>query len=230
MGTQGTPAGGWNLFARILQEILVAHHSDLGKLDDHPAIHVHKEKVRRLKKSIQESAPAFPMLTPDEIDRVITTFHLSEGEQLRLRAAVLATAIEITLMGRIKHTDALMAAEEILPILERVLQNAPLQAMGIRTNGRGMPVRNDGDIDSVLAEALGIMDRATLAFTLSSDVEDHQERLERLHQAERGFEKALTQLNSLASGVKQSASWQMWHDEASHNLALVAQQLALLDG
>src|SRR5437016_4855937 len=116
------PTGGWNLFARMLQEILALHGFGLGHLDDNPEVHVHKEKVRRLQKSIRENIPRFPMLTPDELERVITAYRLNDSEQLRLRAAVLTTAIEITLMERINQYEALEAAEEILPILERVLR------------------------------------------------------------------------------------------------------------
>lgn len=125
------PLGGWNLFARVLQEILEAHGTSIGKLDDHPGIQLHKEKVRRLQKSIRENVLSFPMLTPSEIERVVTTFQLNEQEQIRLRAAVLATAIETILIDRINKYDALTAVEEILPILELTLARSSTRREGL---------------------------------------------------------------------------------------------------
>lgn len=225
------PTGGWNLFARVLQEILAIHGIGLGHLDDHPAVHVHKEKVRRLQKSIRENILTFPLLTPDELERVITAYRLNDDEQLRLRAAVLATAIEIILMERIDHYDALAAAEEILPILERVLRANARRTVGIgAVKGGEITMTDEPELDAPLEAALTTLDRATLALTLSSDVEDQWERTEHLRQAERGFEKALAQLDGVAAVIKQSDPWKLWQEEAHQGLMSVVQQLALLDG
>lgn len=229
MQSDSIPKGGWNIFARILQEVLATHGISLGQLDDHPAVYLHKEKVRRLQKSIRENILAFPMLTPDEMDRVIATFHLSELEQLRLRAAVLATAIEIILVDRINKYAALAAAEEILPILERVLGTHAFQEIGIRTITEGVPAKEEADIDTALAGAFSALDRATLALTMSSDADNHWERIDRLHQAEHWFKKALAQLGGATATVKQSESWKLWQDEANHGFSQVTQQLALLE-
>lgn len=111
--------GGWNLFARVLQEILVAHGLGLGHLDDRA--HIHPEKVRRLQRSLRVPKN-FPVLTIEEMEEVAHVFKLDWQEQIRLRAAVLATSIEATLMDRINQDDALKAAEQILPIIQRSLQ------------------------------------------------------------------------------------------------------------
>jgi hypothetical protein len=229
MSRYGLPTGGWNLFARVLQEILALHGIGLGNLDDHPGVHVHKEKVRRLQKSIRENILTFPMLTPDELERVITVYRLNDGEQLRLRAAVLATAIEITLMERIDHYEALTAAEEILPILERVLRANARHTVGIGAIKGGITVTDKPELDAPLERALTALDRATLALTLSRDVQDHWERTEHLRQAESGFERALAQLDGAAQVIKQTASWKLWHEEAYQSLMIIVQQLALLD-
>jgi hypothetical protein len=134
-------------------------------------------------------------------------------------------------MERIDRYDALAAAEEILPILERVLRANARRTVGIgAVKGGEITMPDEPELDAPLEGALTALDRATLALTLSSDVEDHQERTEHLRQAERGFEKALAQLDSVAEVIKQSASWQLWHEEAYQGLLSVVQQLALLDG
>ena len=98
METYETPPGGWNLFASVLQEILAAHGLGLGHLDDRA--NIHREKVRRLQRSLKVPK-SFPVLNIDEMEQVITTCGLNRKEKIRLRAAVLATSIEETLMDRI---------------------------------------------------------------------------------------------------------------------------------
>ena len=114
-----TPPGGWNLFASILQEILAAHGLGLGHLDDRA--NIHREKVRRLQLSLKVHK-SFPVLNIDEMERVVTAFQLNRKEKTRLRAAILATSIEETLMDRINPDDALKAAEQILDIIEQALR------------------------------------------------------------------------------------------------------------
>src|ERR1700736_6425843 len=87
------PQRGWNLFASVLQEILVAHGLGLGHLDDRAQIH--REKVRRLQLSLK-IPKSFPVLNIDEMERVITIFQLNRKEKIRLRGAVFATSIERT--------------------------------------------------------------------------------------------------------------------------------------
>lgn len=41
------PRGGWNLFARVLQEILTAHGYGLGYLDDRAELHPERELLER---------------------------------------------------------------------------------------------------------------------------------------------------------------------------------------
>src|SRR5579859_204278 len=93
-----TSQRGWNLFARVLQEILVAHGVGLGHLDDRA--NIHPEKVRRLQRSLQ-APKSFPVLNIEEMEQVITVFRLNRQEKVRLRAAILATSVEETLMDRI---------------------------------------------------------------------------------------------------------------------------------
>jgi hypothetical protein len=79
MTTNEGSHGGWNLFARALQDILADHRFGLGHLDDHA--HIHPEKVRRLQRSLKVPK-SFPMLNVDEMEQVITVFQLNRQDNL----------------------------------------------------------------------------------------------------------------------------------------------------
>jgi hypothetical protein len=108
----------WNLFARELEEVLNAHGLRLGHLDDR--VGIHREKIRRLQQSLL-MPKSFPVLNSEEMELLIQTFNLSEEERTRLRAALLATAIERMLMDRIDQDNALHASEQIQTILRDTL-------------------------------------------------------------------------------------------------------------
>src|ERR1700730_14834547 len=148
MTTYETPQGGWNLFASVLQEILAAHGLGLGHLDDRA--HIHREKVRRLQLSLKVPK-SFPVLNIDEMERVITAFRLNRKEHTRLRAAILATSIEETLMDRINPDDALKAAEQILGIIEQALQEHAHDLAGIgAVKGGSIMMSEESEIDRKL--------------------------------------------------------------------------------
>src|SRR5215469_2838319 len=98
----------WNIFVAELVNILATRGLGLGHLDDRA--HVHPEKIRRLRHSL-EIPKSFPVLNPDELRQTIIAFRLDEAEERHLVAALLATAVEETLMDRIDPTNALKAAQ-----------------------------------------------------------------------------------------------------------------------
>jgi hypothetical protein len=108
----------WNVFARELEDILARKGFRLGHLDDRAGIH--REKVRRLQHSLGQPR-SFPVLTAEELEEVIEAFGINEREQYRLYAAVIAAAVEERLMDRIDSENALIATEEIFPLLFKAL-------------------------------------------------------------------------------------------------------------
>lgn len=184
-----TPRG-WNLFARVLHDLLAARGYRLGHLDDRAQ--VHPFKVSRLQRSL--SAPkSFPVLTPEEMEEVSRVFGLTCAEQIRLRAALLATAMEEMLMDRINHEDALRAAEQILPILERALHaHDGDQGLGLARGTGGALAVPEGEtaLGRYLGPALANIDRATLALHLSRSAQDRQERIAYARRACEAFETA----------------------------------------
>src|SRR5262249_3663984 len=115
----------WNLFARELEDILATRGLRLGHLDNRkdemgePL--VHREKVRRLQRSLR-TPKAFTVLSPYDLERIIRVLQITPQERLRIHAAMLATAVEVMLMDRINLEDAYAAAEQILPVLYQALQ------------------------------------------------------------------------------------------------------------
>jgi len=226
METYQTPPGGWNLFASVLQEILAAHGLGLGHLDDRA--NIHREKVRRLQLSLK-IPKSFPVLNIDEMERVITTFQLNRKEKTRLRAAVLATSIEETLMDRINPHDALKAAEQILGIIEQALQEHAHDLAGIgAVKGGSSMTSEESEIDRKLGDALTAIDHATIALHLSRNAESQVERVECAQQARVSFMAALAELDRAAPTLKGSDAWLVWHTEAQNGLAAAQSRLTSL--
>ena len=227
MNTDENSSPGWNLFARVLQEVLAAHGVGLGYLDDR--VKIHPEKVRRLQRSLKVPK-SFPVLNIDEMEQVFIVFRLNRREKTRLRAALLATAIEQTLMDRINQHDALRAAEQILPIIEHALDTYADEPLGIgAVKGEGGAVMPDeAEIERELGGALSAIDRAQLSLHLSHNVESHAERVERAREAWDSFEAALVLLEAVESAFKAQEVWRVWYDEAQQGQRTAKERLAAL--
>jgi hypothetical protein len=226
METYETPPGGWNLFASVLQEILAAHGLGLGHLDDRA--NIHREKVRRLQRSLKVPK-SFPVLNIDEMEQVITTFGLNRKEKIRLRAAVLATSIEETLMDRISPDDALKAAEQILGIIEQALQEHAHDLAGIgAVKGGSIMMSEESEIDRKLGNALTAIDHATIALHLSRNADSQVERVECAQQARASFMAALAELDKATPMLKANDAWLVWHDEAQDGLTAAQNRLVSL--
>lgn len=162
----------WNLFARELDDILAVHGYRLGHLNDRAEIH--PEKVRRLQHSLR--TPRFHMLAPDEIERVCDTFGFSHDERLRLKAAILATGIEVLLMNRINQDDALAAAEQMLPALRRAVEAHDGDTGGLGAV-KAIEVRQTREPNvGALEDGLETLDLAALAWVLAGMSSDGAER------------------------------------------------------
>jgi hypothetical protein len=226
MANHETPLEGWNLFASVLQEILANHGLGLGHLDDRA--YIHREKVRRLQRSLK-IPKSFPVLNIDEMEQVITVFRLNRTEKTRLRAAILATSIEETLMDRINPDDARKAAEQIFHIIEQALQEHVNDLVGIgAVKGGGIMMSEESEIDRKLGNALNAIDHATLALHLSRNADSQTERVERAQHALDGFVSALAELDKAAPTLKVSDAWHVWHDEAQNGLVAAQKRLASL--
>lgn len=211
----------WNLFARELEDILRAHHAELGMLDDRA--NIHREQVRRLQQSLLKPR-SFPTLTSEELDRVVEVFHLDDMEMMRLRAATLVTAIERTLMDRINQDDALRAAEAILPVVREAMEKQFQEESGLGTI-RGRDYDFGQDSEEQLDSIIDYIDAARLEIHLSQHVASHSERVEHAHQAHKLFEMALAALAEVDEDVQGLQVWRVWHSVAVAGVSDAANRL-----
>jgi hypothetical protein len=233
------PSGeGYNIFARELENILQAHGLKLGHLTTRAEIH--PEIVNRLRRSLKcspQTKPKFHLLHPDELGRVIDTFQFTGDEQLRLRAAILTTAIEKMLMKRIGQDNALAAAEDIFPILLAALHARLGQQGGIAATRSGKEpaiddLSNDEEAVPDFEPILEQFDRAMLALYLARQSDVLTERVEQAREAYNGFAAVLVALQDLGKrdeAIMKMEAWHLWYEEAQYGQATAEEYLPQLE-
>jgi hypothetical protein len=223
MTQQPTSAPRWNLFARELEDILTDHGLRLEHLDDR--VGIHREKVRRLIHSLR-TPQSFPVLDPDEMEQVQQAFLLSDEEFLRLRAALLATSIEKTLMDRISQDDALLAAEQIYSLILKSMQThvGGVSGLGI-VKGGDSESDMDETLDMTMEFAKKMIDDADMALQLSQYVSSHRERLEKAQEALSTFAKARAVLEELGGDIHTLHVWQSWYTIAQQGFVNATKRL-----
>ncbi len=216
----------WNLFARELEDLLQKRERDLNDLISEGGLH--PEKVYRLKRSL--ATPKFHLLSPEDLEQVIATFQFTNEEQLRLGAAILATAIEETLMNRVDPDNALRAAEEIFPILVKALRQRFGQRRGLAATRREI-MTEEITTNDVLEPALECFDQAMLALHLGQQGNSPVERMEQTQRACDGFAAVLTDLEALRAtdpAIATTDAWKMWCQEAQKGLTVALERLVQL--
>ena len=203
---------GWNIFARELEKILDVRRLQFKHLDTHGIVD-HREKVRRLKQSLT-SPKHLTTLNPNEMERLITKMQLTALEQVGLIAALLATAVEMTLMDRVESDVALTAANDVFVILFAAMKDQP--DMGMTKHVKGGPMVDDDDTfgDALFLEALDLIDRATLSLHASKNATTPQARTTHAHEALAAFTRTLDLLHQSGSPEPESEGWQGWYNEA----------------
>lgn len=217
----------WNLFARELEAILTAHRQSLSALD--PALGIAESKARRLQQSL--STPnSWPVLDPEEMEKLEQELPLSREEWMRLRAALLAVWIERMLSYRIDQQRALQAAEHLLPLVNEALQEQSRSDGKLRAiRGPDSEAREDTGADQIWERIWEMLDMAMLALQLSYSVPD-RERMKKLREARADFQAALDQLNTLDGGTKSLPIWADASKEAQRGLGLTIEILEDLVG
>jgi hypothetical protein len=206
------PLARWNIFARELENILVARGLRLSHLDDRKIV-LHREKVRRLQQSLK-SPRHLTTLNPDEMARLIATLDLSDLEQQQLRASLLATAVEMTLLDRVDARLALMASEDVFNILFAAMRARPDMTMASGIKAAAFTSNAEPAGDELFEQALDQLDRASLALSLGTDASSLYSRTSRAGEAEAGFACALQCLQRCQSPVSGSNEWHYWYAEA----------------
>lgn len=202
----------WNIFARELEAILATRGLRLSHLDDRGIV-FHREKVRRLQQSLK-SPRHLTTLNPNEIERLVAIMQLTESEQRQLQAALLATAVEMTLMDRIDSQTALMASDDVFHILFAAMKAQPDRVMTTGVKAGAMIDDLDTFGDSMFSQALDLIDRALLAIHMSRNASSHQAQINNAHEAFDTFAHSLVLLQQCQIPLPESNNWRYWYDEA----------------
>lgn len=215
----------WNIFARVLEKILHVHGYTLWQLRTLAGIHT--EKIGRILRSLSE--PKFNVLSPDDLDRVVQACKFTPDEDMQLRAAVLATAVEKMLMDRINHLDALAAGEQVYPILYRALKKREGSSGGLsEAKGTALPVATPFPSqahDATLEPVIDDIDASLLLLYLA-DTSDGIDGAQYAQLARSRFLTILALLEDMESEVSSSPAWLVWHAETLSGLAHAEQRIA----
>jgi uncharacterized protein (DUF2267 family) len=216
MTNQTSSEKGWNLFARELEAILAAHQLTIGQLDDR--LGFHREKVRRLKRSLL-TPKSFPILNTEEMELLVDELQLSDAEIVQLRAALLTAAIERVLMDRIDQENALLACEQLFPIISNAMQQQLNSIRGLGAIRREDVIASTYDESDLALEAtIEHIEKGIMALHLSHNVSSHSERVERTKEARSHFEAALAELEEVDDDMRLLAAWRYYQAEAQSRL------------
>lgn len=212
----------WNLFARELENILVAHKLNMSQLESDIGISL--EKARRLIQSLR-IPQNLPVLNPQEMKLVEQKLQLSHEERLRLRASLLATSIQKPLIYGISREGALLVAEQAFPV---ILQTLGEQVQGLVTHdttrwGDGGPIADDDDafFDSPWQN----IDDADLALQLSFGIDAHAESVGKARSAYTSFEQASMDLEDADDDIRALHLWQDSYQTAQRGLNAASKRL-----
>ncbi|HEU5378922.1 MAG TPA: hypothetical protein VFV38_26150 [Ktedonobacteraceae bacterium] len=216
----------WNIFARELESILAEHGLRLSQLDDRGIVE-HREKVRRLQQSLK-SPGHLATLNPVEIERLTARLNLSDLEQQRLRASLLATAVEMTLLDRVEARIALMAADDVFNILFEAMRARPeMMVASSSVKAGAFTSENETIGDEQFMLALDWLDEAYVALFSGRYAFSLRARRARAYEAAGAFAQALQALRNCQSPLPESEEWRYWYDEAEagQRMAEALQQL-----
>ena len=217
----------WNIFARELENILEAHGWQLGYLDDRGIV-LQREKVRRLQQSLL-SPTHFPILNPEELDRLITALHLTDGEQNRLHAAIVATAVERTLMDRVSPNTALLAADEVFGLCFSTMGSQPNLTLATGVKGDTVVYDWYSTEDIRFDEMLDALDEGTLALFAARNAMVSRLVVSNAHKAQTAFAHArelLDQIRIPVSDPPAQASRLAWYSEIDSGYKVATALLA----
>lgn len=202
----------WNIFARELEDILAVHGRKLSHLDDLSVV-LHPEKVRRLQQSLK-SPGHLTTLNPEEMERLMVRLELTMMEQSRLRAALLATAVERILMDRIDANVALMASNDVFHILFAAMKARPDTGLK-HVRAATMLEDRETAYDQFFLDALDLIDRATLALHLCQQTTSSPDRFAHARLAHDTYTRSLALLAQTQLPLPDSDIYRYWHEQAA---------------
>lgn len=205
----------WNLFARVLEVILLAHERDFAWLVS--ALGVSQELCERLQRSLHVPG-SFPVLDRQTLERLELTLPLDHLEYNSLMAALLAMEIERTLRDYLAEEGALLAAERLFPALEEALRQERT------TRGPDDDAREDAERDWMWERFQRTIDEAILTLQVSV-LASERVRLRNIGNACSQLQAVQSGLNRLDRRSKALPVWQDLSEQARRGIADCTEQL-----
>jgi hypothetical protein len=213
----------WNFFAEELQNVLRVHGIGLDRLNDNASIDIEPEKIRELQQSLY-LPPDLPVLNREEMQQVINAFHLTEEDDLHLRAALITTDFQRMLCERLSFERA-RAVAELLParLYEAFLAELDERELG---NRRGdISAADDRDLDNIFSAVRAAFHRGEKTLQFSYDVASHHTRVRYARHAQHDFATALSVLQTLHPNIQRLPFWQQWHKRVQKGLSATSARL-----
>ena len=214
-----------NLFTRELVQILAAHGLQLEQLAD--LVDIQPATIQRLQRSLHSSKFS-PVLSPDEMELLVTTLLINSTEQGRLKAALLATAIKRLLKDQLGLAYARQITEQIYPLLLGASLRADLGTLGDEEREPGHDASEDIETDMTWVAIGEAMDAADLALQLSRGLSSYTEQVRKIQEARSYLEEALAGLEGMDKAIKSLPIWRTWHQRASKEHKSVIKRLRAL--
>jgi hypothetical protein len=209
-----------NLFAQELVQILAEHGLELAQLAN---VGIEATTIERLESSLHNSQFS-PVLSPDEMELLVTGLLIDATEQGRLKAALLAMAVRRLLKDQLGPTYASQITSKIYDLVLDASLKADLGTLGDSVRGQGYDSREDRTW-AVIWEA---MDAADMALGLSRGI-SKAVQMSNLREARSRLEEALEALDSLKDAMGSSPTWLTNYKKASKDLKTVNRRLRLLE-
>ena len=214
----------WGIFARELKRVfkdLGIPHTYLDDLKDDQGTIVDKRKAARIWASL-DSPKHFAILNPTELSRLIAKLELKVEAQTRLQAAILATAVEITLMNRIPSDLALMASKQVFEMLHGALTRDPNLASSIKGGNRvltgGIPNVQTVAMSQAFETAKRCMDDAVLILHACNNALNLADRTNFASDAIALYTRAIELLQKAQGSVTETDDWEYWYNQAQKEL------------
>lgn len=201
-----------NPFARELVRILATYGLQLEQLAD--LMDIQPATLQRLRRSLHD--PTFsPVLSPDEMELLVTTLLMSSEDQGCLKAALLATALKRLLKDQLGLAYARQITEQLYPLLLDASLQADLGTLGEEEREQDHDASEDVEADITWAIIWEAMDAADLALQLSRGLTSYAEQVRKIREALSRLEEALAELEGLDKAIKSLPIWRTWHQRAS---------------
>ena len=209
----------WNIFARILEDILLKRNLNWQDLFTQAGIE--QDILNRLQASLL-APTSFRILSVEEMDEVIDVFNIDSHETLQLRAAIIATSVESTLIERIEEEAALQAAEQVFILTFDALIKQKGEKPG------GLLSFSDDSLQQFFDQVQMCIDDGKSDRQLSRSV-SREHRVRWLQKALSHFERAINLLEHQQSSLGSLKSWRQYYRQTQQEYDRTWKELEALD-